>query len=535
MMWITLWLVLSAAVLLALSLLPTRKIIRVQEQQGWGWRILYVLVLFFIPAYLLYAWLLTTRIVESTDIIVAFIFFGGSVFVNLVTRLSLISIQHIQHIAALERHHALHDDLTNLPNRSLLYERIEQLVVTTKRSEREFSVLIMDLDQFKEINDTLGHLCGDRLLQQVAPCLRQAVRESDTVARLGGDEFAVLLPDTGIQGAINLSQKILEAMDSPFVVEGHHLKVGISIGITVFPQHGLDCETRLQRAEVAMYVAKRGSLGYSIYNAEHDQYTLNRLTLFGNLHQAMQAQQLELYYQPIVDIQTQRVWGVEALTRWPHAELGFIAPVDFIPLAEQSGNIRYLTQWVINTAIQQIQQWRQRNISMQVSINLSVKDIQDEQFASQIIATLREADIDTSLLTFEITEGSMMTDSERAHKTIKELHDSGISIAIDDFGTGFSSLSYLKQLPTQHIKIDKSFIMDMLEDDNDAIIVRSTIDLAHNMGRKVIAEGVNQQDILDLLEILRCNYAQGFHICPPLPAHKLNDWLADPKTLWKSA
>jgi len=198
MMWITLWLVLSAAVLLALSLLPTRKIIRVQEQQGWGWRILYVLVLFFIPAYLLYAWLLTTRIVESTDIIVAFIFFGGSVFVNLVTRLSLISIQHIQHIAALERHHALHDDLTNLPNRSLLYERIEQLVVTTKRSEREFSVLIMDLDQFKEINDTLGHLCGDRLLQQVAPCLRQAVRESDTVARLGGDEFAVLLPDTGI-------------------------------------------------------------------------------------------------------------------------------------------------------------------------------------------------------------------------------------------------------------------------------------------------------------------------------------------------
>ena len=533
MMWITLWLILSSAVLLALSLLPTKKIIRVQNQQGWGWRILFALIVFFIPAYLLYGWLLTTRIVESTDIIVAFILFGGSVFVVLVTRLSLISIQHIQHIAALERHHALHDDLTNLPNRTLLYERIEQLIISTRRSQHEFSVLIMDLDQFKEVNDTLGHLCGDRLLQQVAPCIRQAVRESDTVARLGGDEFAVLLPDTGIKGAIHLSQKMLNALNSPFVVEGHHLKVGISIGIAVFPEHGLDSETLLQRADVAMYIAKRGNLGFSIYDAEQDQYTLNRLTLIGKLHDAMQTQQLELYYQPIVDINTHRVWGVEALTRWPHPELGFISPVDFIPMAEQSGNIRQLTQWVIKTVIHQIQQWKNAGNTMRVSINLSVKDIQDEQFASQISSTLQETNIDTHLLTFEITEGSMMTDSERAHQTITRLYDSGSSIAIDDFGTGFSSLSYLKQLPAKHIKIDKSFIMDMLDDDNDAIIVRSTIDLAHNMGREVIAEGVNNQDILDLLDILRCDYAQGFHICPPVPANELNDWLKDPANPWK--
>jgi predicted signal transduction protein with EAL and GGDEF domain len=353
------------------------------------------------------------------------------------------------------------------------------------------------------------------------------------VARLGGDEFAVLLPDTGVKGAIHLSQKLLNALNSPFVVEGHHLKVGISIGIAVFPEHGLDSETLLQRADVAMYVAKRGNLGFSIYDAEQDQYTLNRLTLIGKLHDAMQAQQLELYYQPIVDINTHRVWGVEALTRWPHPELGFISPVDFIPMAEQSGNIRQLTQWVIKTVIHQIQQWENAGNTMRVSINLSVKDIQDEQFASQISSTLQETNIDTRLLTFEITEGSMMTDSERAHQTITRLHDSGSSIAIDDFGTGFSSLSYLKQLPAKHIKIDKSFIMDMLDDDNDAIIVRSTIDLAHNMGREVIAEGVNNQDILDLLDILRCDYAQGFHICPPVPANELNDWLKNPANPWK--
>ena len=533
MKWITLSFVISGAILLALSLVPTKTIISDHEQQGLGWKILFSLILFFILGYFTYSWLLFSRTVESADVIVTLILFGGSCFVILVTRLSLISIQHIQHIAALERHHALHDDLTNLPNRALLYERIEQAVINAKRSSHEFSILIMDLDQFKEINDTLGHLCGDRLLQQVAPCLKQAVRESDTVARLGGDEFAVLLPNTGIEGARLLSQKMLDALETPFIIEGHHLKVGISIGIAVFPEHGLDSETLLQRADVAMYIAKRGKHGYSTYNAEEDQYTLNRLTLIGKLHDAMHDEQLQLYYQPIVNIHTKKIWGVEALTRWPHPEFGFISPTDFIPLAEQSGSIRQLTQWVIKSAAQQLQQWRASGYTMHMSINLSVKDIQDEHFASQVASALENSNIDTKFITLEITESSMMTDSERAHKTINQLHSTGISIAIDDFGTGFSSLSYLKQIPTQHIKIDKSFIMDMLEDDNDAIIVRSTIDLAHNMGRKVIAEGVNHQDILDLLEILRCDHAQGFHICPPVPANEFIDWLNSPNNPWQ--
>lgn len=510
--------------LLIYSLLPINQIWREPHQhpqQRLGWNVLLGLILLFILGYVAFSYIVFSSEVTGTETMVALILFGGGWFVVLVTRMSLLSIQSAKHVAALERHNALHDELTSLPNRTLLYERMKQAIRSARRNNTTMIVMIMDLDQFKEVNDTLGHHCGDRLLQQVAPRLKGVVRETDTVARLGGDEFAVILPHTDAAGAVVISKKMNEVLEKPFTVEGHNLKIGISIGIAKYPQDGTDGDTLLQKADVAMYVAKKDISGYATYDVSRDQHSINRLQLIGKLYEAINNNELELYYQPIIKIKGHGLLGFEALVRWNHPDLGLVEPGEFIPIAEQSGLINDLTFWVLNTGLKQLQDWLKQEKDLCLSVNLSVKDIQDADFVNQLRKLLYLYNITPGKLNIEITESSMMSDSRRAHDVIDQLHELGVKLAIDDFGTGFSSLSYLKHLPAHTIKIDRTFVMDMLEDDNDAIIVRSTIDLAHNMGRTVIAEGVESKDVLDILEILGCDYAQGYYLCRPEPAFRI--------------
>lgn len=519
--------VLLGIVLLLFSLLPTRSICTDQNNntQIAGWKALLFLILLFVIGYILFAVSLINTEDNLVTFIVSLILFGGSIFVFLVTKMSLLSIQDVNRIAALERHHALHDALTNLPNRTLLYERVNHAIAMAKRSTTSMIVLIMDLNQFKEVNDTLGHYCGDCLLQQVAPRLKSIVRESDTVARLGGDEFSVVLQNTDREDAIIICNKILRALDKPFLVEGHTLKATMSIGIAKYPDDGEDCETLMQRADVAMYVAKKDATGYAIYDEARDQYSVNRLEIINALHEAIQNAEIQFHYQPIVSTKNKSLWGFEVLARWTHHKLGEIVPTEFIAIAEKSSLIKELTMHMLDTSFKQFQIWRETNQDFCLSVNLSVKDIQDSDFSSKIKSLLKKYSLDPKKINLEITESTMMSDSKRAYDVMTELNDLGLNISIDDFGTGFSSLSYLKQLPTQSLKIDRTFVSDMLEDENDAVIVRSTIDLAHNMGRTVIAEGVENKDISDILEILGCDYVQGYYLSRPIPAEQVVDWL----------
>ncbi|MDH5178561.1 MAG: EAL domain-containing protein [Gammaproteobacteria bacterium] len=527
LMWVSLALVLSGILILVASLIPTRRIYRdhAQQPQVMGWYSLFVLIGLFITGYTAYALSLLKQSVSMMEFVLALLLFGGSCFVVLVTRLSLLSIHEVKRIAALERHHALHDELTNLPNRTLLYERLKHVLGYAQQKQRPMVVMIMDLNQFKEVNDTLGHHSGDRLLQQVAPRLKQALRESDTVARLGGDEFAIVLPDTDTTGALPVCSKIVNAMEKPFAIEGHSLKVTASIGIACFPADGDDADSLLQKADVAMYVAKKDNSGFAVYDPERDLHSLNRLMMIGQLHEAIKNNDLVLHYQPIVKLKTNQVWGCEALVRWQHPELGLLDPSEFIPIAEQSGMVKDLTRWVIDSAMHQFKTVTYHDAALCLSINLSVKDIQDAGFVDKLKLLLLKHGMSEKQLRLEITESSMMTDSRRAHEVIGQLHALGVELAIDDFGTGFSSLSYLKQLPAKSIKIDKTFVYDMIEDENDAVIVRSTIDLAHNMGRHVVAEGVENRDTLEILEILGCDYIQGNYISKPMDMDDLNEWI----------
>ncbi|HEX20455.1 MAG TPA: bifunctional diguanylate cyclase/phosphodiesterase [Acidiferrobacteraceae bacterium] len=426
--------------------------------------------------------------------------------------------------AALE-HQTLHDTLTGLPNRKLLTNRLQHEILRSERTVKPLVLIISDLDHFKEINDTLGHYIGDYVLQQAAERFLSVFRKTDTVARLGGDEFGVLLPETNIEQATALVQKVVNEFNQPFIVEGHNLSIGISMGICESPMHGDDVNILLQYADVAMYMAKRNNLGYEVYDPDKDTHSIGRLALMGDLREAIEEQSLELYYQPKVDIDTGKVFGVEALLRWQHPKQGFITPDVFIPLAVQTGLYKPLTSWVVKHAIEQCVEWRQQGIEMNISVNLSVQNLHDVMLMSQIGELLHQVKLPASMLTLEITESDIMTDPVRARETLNHLNEMGVLLSIDDFGTGYSSLSYLKQLPVSEIKIDRSFVMDMTSDENDAIIVRATIDLAHNLGLKIVAEGVKDQATWEILQVLGCDIGQGYFISKPVPPGIFTKWL----------
>ncbi|TDX97764.1 putative bifunctional diguanylate cyclase/phosphodiesterase [Thiohalophilus thiocyanatoxydans] len=525
--YITMSLIVVGLVLLLASLQPVRKICQEKECTDLTWNFIFILLLLFIAGYISQLIMLSRQSVPGlAEVLVTAVFSGGSLFVLLITRSSLSSIEYIRRISALELHYAYHDQLTGLPNRNFLYEKVDGLIKENDRQHFEFAVLMMDLNQFKEINDSMGHQAGDKLIQYVAVRIKKILRVTDTFVRLGGDEFAVLLPGADEKTANTVARSIVQFMREPFQVDRRQIPIGLSIGVARYPDDGASADILIQHADVAMYQAKDSGTGYAVYDASADQYTTDRLSMLCNLRDALDNHEITLYYQPIVDLGRGKVWGVEALARWRHAELGMVMPSEFIPLAVQSNQMRLLSQYVLHAAIQQMAQWRDDNIELRMSVNLTVYDIQDVLLPDKLRSLIERYRINPARLVLEITESSVMTDSHSVRVVIEQLHEMGVTLAIDDFGTGYSSLAYLKQIPADEIKIDKSFVRDMTRDDNDAVIVRTTIDLAHNMGRQVIAEGVEDREAYDLLEILRCDLAQGYYICKPLPEPELRQWLA---------
>lgn len=425
------------------------------------------------------------------------------------------------------------DNLTGLHNRALFHDRLTHAITAASRHPaRQVVLMLMDLDHFKEINDTLGHPVGDEILRKVGGRLRDAVRELDTVARLGGDEFAVLMPDDhdGKRNADRVAQKLLGCFAQPFRHGEDEFYLGVGIGIAVYPDDGEDVDTLMSRADVAMYAAKHTDAGYAHYDAASNKHTPARLQLSVDLRRALEQRELILYYQPKLDMKTNRIVGVEALLRWQHPQLGLLEPDQFIPIAERLGLINPITDWVIATALAQCKAWSDQGITLSVAVNVSGRSFNQAGLAQKIRNLLQQAQVTPGSLELEVTENVLMSDIERGAATLRSLSDIGVVISIDDYGTGHSSLAYLKQLPLRTLKIDKSFVLQMSHDDNDAVIVRSTIDLAHNLGYRVVAEGVETQDVLDLLAILGSDEVQGYYLSHPLPPDILMAWLQ--KSTW---
>jgi diguanylate cyclase (GGDEF)-like protein len=423
------------------------------------------------------------------------------------------------------RYQGGHDSLTGLPNRTLFLEHLALSIAGAKRRGMLVGMLMMDLDRFKEINDTLGHSLGDDLLSEIARRLRQTIRESDTVARLGGDEFAVMFESTAAPTALEVAQRIARALETPFALGGVSVDVNASMGIALYPMHAEDAGTLLKHADVAMYQAKRSHSQYALYEPGRDEHSLRRLAILSELRQAVAGEALELHFQPKVDVATKRAVHAEALVRWRHPMYGTLLPDEFIPLAEQSGSIGVITRWVLKRAIAECAGWNREGLDLGVAVNLSALDLYDADLPTFISGLLHDQGLEASRLVLEITESAVMRDASYAQKTLRDIKARGIILAIDDFGTGYSSLAHLKRLPLDELKIDKAFVMNITAEDDDSVIVRSTIDLGHNMELKVVAEGVQTADAYALLARFGCDLAQGYFISPPLPAAEVLTWM----------
>jgi diguanylate cyclase (GGDEF)-like protein len=428
------------------------------------------------------------------------------------------------------------DALTGLPNRALFMDRLEQAVSTAQRTHGRLAVLTIDLDRFKYVNDTLGHPMGDLLLREVAARLRRALeRRTDTLARLGGDEFAVLLPMQALDGAQVAARKVADALSESLTIEGHLIDLGASAGIAVYPEHGQDSDSLMRHADIAMYAAKRAGTGHEAYDARQDQHDAGRLSLLGELRQAVEQDELTLVYQPKLALSGAAERAAEALLRWKHPQRGLIAPEKFVPFAEQTGYIKVVTHWVLDSAFRQCAEWRDRGLEIGISVNISARDLHTADFVSGVTDLLQRHTVDATRICLEVTESAVMEDPSHALEVLHRLHDIGFQLAIDDFGTGYSSLAYLKRLPVDELKIDKSFVRGLVGDGDDAAIVRATIDLAHVMGLSVTAEGVEDEAVLKALRRLGCDRAQGYVISPPLKSEELEDWFRNARSIRRAA
>ncbi|MEP7018988.1 MAG: EAL domain-containing protein [Actinomycetota bacterium] len=424
---------------------------------------------------------------------------------------------------------ALHDPLTGLPNRTLLNDRIEQALCADLREGTRTGLLLLDLDRFKQINDTFGHHHGDEVLIQVGPRLAGVLRDVDTVARLAGDEFVVLLPNIeSIGDATTVAAKLRAALERPFHVEGIDLDVEVSIGAVLSGDHGRDAPTLMMRADIAMYTAKTQNLGVGVYDPAVDSHSPAKFALFGDLRRALERGELILHYQPQVNISTGEVVGVEALVRWQHPERGLVFPDEFIPFTEYTGLIGSLTRHVLDTALAQARVWSDLGRALPISVNLSARNLLDEGLPDLVAELLATHGVHAGLLVLEVTESAIMTEPARAQRLLQQLSALGIRISIDDFGAGFTSLGQLKNLPINELKIDRSFVMTMIEDPGNALIVRSIIELGHNLGFTLVAEGVETEQILTALAGLGCDVAQGHHLSRSLSATAFDVWCARP-------
>jgi len=423
-------------------------------------------------------------------------------------------------------HRALHDSLTGLPNRDSFHRDANSRISDDGSNTVDYAVYLLDLNRFKEVNDTLGHDFGDEMLEVVADRL-QRFCESDceAVYRLGGDEFVLLAEVDGEEAAIELAERVLDAFSAPFSRRDIDLRVETSIGIALAPRHGTSSHALLRCADVALYNAKRKAIPYSLFDRRFDHKDKRHLTLMSELVDAIEQDELTLHYHPRVDLVKDSCCHCEALLRWQHPEHGMIPPEDFIASAELNNLIHQLTRWVLRTALAQIKVWSDKGLDMTVSVNVSARNLVDQRFAEDLKSMLDQHDVPATRLEIEITESALIVDPVRALESLETLRRFGVQIAVDDFGTGYSSLSYLKRLPVHVLKIDRSFVQDMLSDESDATIVRSIIDLAHSFGLEAVAEGVEDSATVEALKAIECDQAQGYHFCRPLPAGDFEAWL----------
>lgn len=429
---------------------------------------------------------------------------------------------HLQAIKQL----SLHDNLTQLPNRKFFEDKLQLAIEDAKLNNQTLSVLLLDINNFKSINNTLGHLSGDIILREISARLYHIAHKDDSyyLARLGGDEFLLFATNTTNEKTIALANQLSESIIKPFMVDSKSFELSVNIGYALYPEHGTNADTLIKNADIAMYAAK-GSNQYIIqYTSSLDDGRLKRLQLSSHIRHAAEHDEFILFYQPQMDISNNKIIGAEALIRWIHPEFGLIPPDDFIELAEQSGNIYMITEWVISNSLEQLADWHKNNMDLELSINISASDVQNPDLISLLETEMIRNKIEPSWLKIEITENSMMLYSAQTASALTRISQLGIAISIDDFGTGYSSLQYLTKMPVKNIKIDKSFVMKMLTNDQDAVIVRSTIDLAHNLGLNITAEGIEDQETLNILEILGCDFAQGHHLAKPMNNANYISW-----------
>ena len=420
---------------------------------------------------------------------------------------------------------AYEDPLTDLANRSRFNNALEQAIAQAAQGAARLTILMMDLDRFKYVNDTLGHGVGDHVLREVSLRLQHTVLGAECIARLGGDEFAILVKHAGETDLTDTARRIISALDTPILYEGQPLDVGTSIGIAHFPEHGNDAQTLVRNADIAMYAAKRNKTGFAVYDPHYDTSQQEHLSLLGELRRAVERNELRLYYQPKVSLHSAHVTAVEALIRWEHPTRGLVPPALFIPFAEHTGYIKLLTRWVIREAVRQCGAWLREGLTLQVSVNISARDLMNRDLPELVAELLAEHDVTPGLLCLEITESGFMEDPVHAQKVLDRLAELGVKLSIDDYGTGYSSLSYIMKLPVQELKIDQSFISRMATDAEISTIVRSTIDLGHNLGLQVVAEGVEDAAVWNMLRTLGCDDAQGYFMSRPLEPAALASWI----------
>jgi diguanylate cyclase (GGDEF)-like protein len=424
------------------------------------------------------------------------------------------------------------DRLTGLPNREKFREALKAAIESNQDSAAPLVVITLNLDRFKHVNDVLGYAFGDELLKAVAERLRQQIAGTDDlVARLAGDEFAILLAQSDAQGALAITEQITRAFEAPLALDEQTVDLSASMGVACWPADAADADLLLSRSEIAMHAAKTQIAGVLFYTPTLDSSSALTLSLLSDLRYALQNQELRLYLQPKVATATGQVVAAEALIRWRHPQRGLIPPMDFIPFAEQTGFVRQLTIWMFETAAQQWRSLQPAEGNLRIAINLSTRDLMDPDFPQRLATIMQDSGVSPSAFCLEITESAIMDDPQRAEATLYKLSEQGFKLSIDDFGTGFSSLAYLKRLPVNELKIDKSFVMAMDKDESDAKIVRSTIDLAHNLGLTVVAEGVENQALLDKLRELNCDEAQGYFIAKPMPFDEFAEW----RTRWNAS
>ncbi len=421
---------------------------------------------------------------------------------------------------------ATHDEITDLPNRSLFYDRVERGILAANKQSKQLSILLVEIVNFKEVYDTLGRTSSDQIIKQISSRLQGIVLGADSIAKIDGNVFSILITDpTGESEAEMLAEHIQKVLETALVVERLSFAAHTNVGIVHFPEHGEDVDTLVQKAGVALYIASKAKNGYAVYEPSFDQHSPRRLTLMSELRHAIQRNELELFYQPKVSLKTNEIYGAEALVRWHHPRHGFISPDEFIPLAERTRMIKDLSVWILKEAFQHCANWRQQGKELIISVNLSIKDLHDPELPDLIAGIAVSTGIKPEWVILEITEGSIMTDPELSLGIIERLNKMGYKLSIDDYGTGYSSLSYLKKMPLTELKIDSSFVLDILSSESDDVIVNATINLAHNLGLQVTAEGIETKEVLDKLVSYGCDIAQGYYFSKPCTVSDFNQWM----------